>query len=97
MDLDTVLMPNGDFVFRDIGGETILVPVRAGVSELDSLFALNEVGAVVWKGVEARSSVQEIVSVVRAEFEIEPAVAEKDVLEFLDVLVERNLIRHAEV
>ena len=40
MDMDTVLMPNGEYVFRNIGDETILVPVRAGVSELDSLFTL---------------------------------------------------------
>ncbi|MFV2074052.1 MAG: PqqD family protein [Thermoanaerobaculales bacterium] len=97
MDLETVLMPNGDFVFRDIGGETILVPVSAGVSEMDSLFTLNEVGAVVWKGVEARSSVQEIITAVLAEFEIEESAAENDVLEFLDVLITRDLIRHAEV
>ena len=96
MNLDTVLMPNGDFVFRDIGGETILVPVSAGVSEMDSLFTLNEVGTIVWKGVEARSSVQEIITAVLAEFEIEKSAAETDVLEFLDVLIKRDLIRHAE-
>ncbi len=95
MDLDTVLKPNGDFVFRDIGGETILVPVSAGVSEMDSLFTLNAVGAIVWKGVEARSSVQEIITAVLAEFEIEEAAAADDVLEFLDVLIKRDLVRHA--
>ena len=93
MDMDTVFIPNGDYVFRKIGNETILVPVRAGVSELDSLFTLNEVGAVVWSGVEARSSVQEIVTAVLAEFEIDRSAAEGDVLEFLNALFERNLIR----
>ena len=96
MDLDTVLEPNGDFVFRKIGDETILVPVRAGVSELDSLFTFNEVGTVVWEAVEAGSSVQGIVAVVLDKFEIEPSAAENDVLEFLDVLIKRDLIRHAE-
>ena len=95
MDLDTVLSPNGNFVFRKIGNETILVPVKAGVSELDSLFTFNEVGTVIWKGVENRSSVREIVSSVQSEFEIEPDSAESDVLEFLEVLVERNLIQRA--
>lgn len=93
--MDTVLAPNGNFVFREIGDETILVPVRAGVSEMDSLFTFNEVGTVIWKGVENRSSVREIVSAVRAEFEIEPGPAERDVVEFLEVLVERNLIQRA--
>ena len=96
MDLETVLIPNGDFVFRDIGGNTILVPVSAGVSEMDSLFTLNEVGAIVWKGVEARSSVRDIVTAVLAEFEIEESAAQADVFEFLDVLITRDLIRHAE-
>ena len=93
MDLDTVLAPKGSFVFRKIGNETILVPVKAGVSELDSLFTFNEVGTVIWKGVESRFSVREIVSAVQAEFEIEPDAAQGDVFEFLEVLVERNLIQ----
>ena len=95
MDLDTVLVPKGDYVFRKIGNETILVPVRAGVSELDSLFTFNEVGAVIWKRVETRSSVREIVSAVQAEFEIEPDSAQSDVLEFLEVLIDRKLIQPA--
>lgn len=93
MELDTVLVPNGDFVFREVGDETILVPVRAGVSELDSLFTINEVGAVVWKGIEAGSTVREVVATVQTEFEIEPATAQSDVLEFLEVLIERDLIK----
>ncbi len=96
MDSETVLIPNGDFVFRDIGEESILVPVRAGVSELDSLFALNEVGAVVWKEVSSGSTARQIVGAVQAEFEIELDVAEKDVFEFLEILLNRDLIRQAE-
>jgi hypothetical protein len=96
VDMDTVLMPNGDYVFRNIGDETILVPVRAGVSELDSLFTFNEVGAVVWRAVEARSSVQDIVTAVLSEFEIEQAAAEGDVVEFLTSLLDRDLIRPVE-
>jgi len=94
--MDTVLVPNGDYVFRNIGDQTILVPVRAGVSELDSLFTLNEVGAVVWRAVEARSSVHEIVTAVLSEFEIEQAAAEDDVREFLTSLLDRELIRPVE-
>ncbi len=96
MEVNTVLIPNGEYVFRDIGGETILIPVRAGVSELDSLFSLNEVGAVVWRSVEARSSLQEIVSAVQAEFEIEQDAAERDVIEFLDALIKRDLVQSIE-
>jgi len=95
MDLDTVLAPNGNFVFRKIGDETILVPVKAGVSELDSLFTFNEVGTVIWKGVENRSSVREIVTAVQAEFEIAPDSAQSDVFEFLEVLIKRSLIQPA--
>jgi hypothetical protein len=91
--MDTVVVPNGEFVFRTIGDETILVPVKAGVGELDSLFTFNEVGTVIWKGVETRSSVREIVSVVQTEFEIDPESAQSDVLEFLESLIDRGLIQ----
>ena len=96
MNLETAFSPNGEYVFRDIGGESILVPVRAGVSELDSLFSLNEVGAVVWKKVEAGSSLREIVAAVQTEFEVDSATAKHDVFEFLNVLAKRDLIRQVE-
>ncbi len=36
-----------DFVTRDIGGETIIVPIRDHVGDLESIYSLNEVGTLI--------------------------------------------------
>lgn len=96
MDMDSVLKPRGKFVFRDIAGESILVPVRGGVSEMDSIFTLNETGAMIWKGIEAGRPVGKIVQTLQTDFEIETSEAEREVREFLDLLIERRLIESSE-
>lgn len=95
MDLSDVPEPIGEYVIREIGGETLLVPVKASAGELDSLFTVNEVGAVVWRAVEARSSVRDIVAAVVSGFEIDRESAQRDVIEFLELLARRGLVRTA--
>ena len=40
---------NENFVYRMIKHETILVPIKDNVGDMDSLYNLNEVGAFVWE------------------------------------------------
>ena len=40
---------NENFVYRMIQHETILVPIKDNVGDMDSLYNLNEVGAFVWE------------------------------------------------
>lgn len=96
MDMDVILKPKGNFVFRDIAGESILVPIVGGVGEMNSIFTLNETGAVIWQGIQAGLKVKDIVGKIRAEFEIETPTAEREVMEFLDLLMKQELIQVAE-
>jgi hypothetical protein len=40
---------NDNFVSRRIENETVLVPIRNNVGDLDCIFSLNPVGALVWE------------------------------------------------
>jgi hypothetical protein len=40
---------NPNFIFRKIVDETILVPVRQNVAELNCIYSLNEVGSFLWQ------------------------------------------------
>ena len=40
---------NRDVVSRQIEGELIIVPVRRGVGDMNSLYTLNPVGSVLWE------------------------------------------------
>lgn len=85
------------FISRAIGDETIVVPVSDGVSNLEAVFTLNAVGAVIWNGIDGAASVDDLAHAVVREFAVEPAVATRDVVEFIDLLSARGLILAAEL
>jgi hypothetical protein len=83
----------GEIAFRNIAGEGILVPVRAGVAEMDNIYTLNPVGTTIWQLLVAGRTVAEMAASVAAEFEVAPEVAQVDVAEFLATLTEKRLIQ----
>jgi hypothetical protein len=86
----------GDFVTRTIADETIVVPVRSGVGDLDSIYTFNEIGAFVWSLIDGSRTLEDIVAAIAAEFEVDIAEARGDALEFVGTLAEAGLIRQAE-
>ncbi len=83
----------GEFVTREVAGEMIVVPITAGVGDLDSIYTLNEVGATVWNLIDGTTTVDAIVSAIAREFEVGPDQAKTDVLEFITSLAGAGLIR----
>ena len=77
---------NPDFVFRRIGGEILLLPIRKNMGDLESIFALNEVGARLWEWLESERSVDDLAASVAGEFEVADSDAMTDVQAFLDSL-----------
>ena len=73
----------GEFVTRSIARETILVPVRGQVGDLDAIYNLNEVGTFIWEHVNDITSVRQIADAVALEFEVTPEEAEKDTQQFI--------------
>lgn len=72
-----------DVVFRRIGSEVLLLPIRRNMGDLESIFSLNEVGARVWELLDGRRSLGEVRDVVLAEFEATAGEVEADLLEFI--------------
>jgi len=79
-------------VFRKIGDECILVPIRQGVGDLDSIYTLNETAARIWEMVDGSRSVREIREALLEEFEISHDEAEKDLIEHLQQLESIKLV-----
>jgi len=56
---------------RDVGGETVLVPVAAsGAADLEYLYRMNAVGAAVWDLLDGRRTISEIAGQIRAAFDM---------------------------
>jgi Coenzyme PQQ synthesis protein D (PqqD) len=90
---DVRFVRNREVVSRQIEGELIIVPIRRGVGNLNSLYTLNAVGSVLWDYLAEGHTVAEMVLRVCEEFEVSEEMARTDIQEFLDSLVEEQLIQ----
>jgi len=88
---------DSDLVTRNIGDETIIVPVRSDVGNLDCIYNLNEVGATIWKLLDGKTTVSQLVEAIQEEYEVSKEEAEKDAFEFLESIQAAGLIRQSEV
>jgi hypothetical protein len=89
---DAHFIRNQEVVSRKIEGELIIVPIRSGVGDLNSLYTLNPVGSVLWDFMAEKHTVGEMVNRVCGEFEVTEAQAELDIETFLDSLLEEKLV-----
>jgi hypothetical protein len=86
---------NREVVSRKIEGELIIVPIRSGVGDLNSLYTLNAVGSVLWDFMAEGHTVGEMVQRVCDEFEVTRNQAEQDIETFLGSLLEEKLVLSA--
>lgn len=81
-----------DFVTRVIGDEMVVVPVRLGVANLESMFTMNGVGTAIWQRLDGQATVQEVAAGLASEFAVTPAEALADVNDFLALLAAKGLL-----
>ncbi len=73
-------------VSREIAGETILVPIRQNVGDLENIYTLNDTAALAWELMDGRHTLAEIVSAVEHAFEVDTAQAQQDLVELVQEL-----------
>ena len=80
------------FVTRQIAGETLIVPIAGQVTDLDSIYVLNEVASRIWELLRSPTTTDRIAEIVAGEFDVSLERATQDVTEFLESLGARELI-----
>jgi len=84
--LGRVFKKSDAMVFRKIGDEYILVPIRQGAGDLDSIYTLNETAARIWDLLDGTRTGMEIRDKITEEFDITPGEAEEDLVRHLKEL-----------
>jgi len=84
--LEKVYKKSDSVVFRKIWDECILVPIRQDVGDLESIYTLNETGALIWELIDGKLNVGEIKESLLQAFDVGPEEAEKDLIEHLQQL-----------
>jgi hypothetical protein len=91
--LGAVYAPSEDIVARSIEGELIIVPLVAGIGDLeDELFSLNETGKAIWDRLDGKKKLKEVLAELSDEFEAPAGEIEKDLIGLVDELSRRKLL-----
>ena len=83
---------SSEVVCREVGGESILVPIKNRVGDLESIFVLSPVAARIWSLLDRAVSADQIIDAICAEFEIDRETASADVNELLASLEVASLV-----
>ena len=79
-------------VARVVAGETLIVPIRARVGDLASIYSFNGTGSLIWKLLESPKTVEQLATAVAQAYEVETARAERDVTDFVSEMKAVGLV-----
>jgi len=93
VNMEALYTPSGDVVARVIEGELIIVPITAGVGDMDDqLFSVNESGNIIWNKLDGKTSLTQIVQSLADQYSAPREEMEKDVRGFVGELLRRKMI-----
>ena len=93
VNLDAVYAPSDDVVAREIEGEILIVPLTAGIGDMeDELFTLNDMGKVIWERLDGQISLKGIMDELVTEFEAPADEIKEDVIGFVEELLKRSMV-----
>jgi len=92
--LEKIYVPSEDIVAREIEGEIIIVPLTAGIGDIDDeLYTLNETGRAVWNLLDGKKTLKQVTEELSDAYE--GAEIAQDVLGFVSELVKRRMLVEA--
>src|SRR5262245_45288347 len=86
--LASVVAPNPEVAFRAVDGEMVLLDLETG-----TYFGLDQVGARVWTLLADGGRLGDVLSALHAEYEVDAATLERDLLALVGELCARGLTR----
>ena len=82
-----------DFILREIAGDYVIIPTGNTVLTFNGLISVNEVGASLWKLLQEDVTTEDLVAGILDEYDVDEETAREDIQEFLDVLMEAQVIK----
>lgn len=91
--IDRIYTPSEDVVAREIEGELIIVPLVAGIGDMeDELFSLNETGKAIWDLLDGKRNLGQVTVELAENYESLQTEIEHDVLGLVEELVKRRML-----
>jgi hypothetical protein len=86
---------SSNVVSRVVADEAIVVPIRRGAGDLDSIYTFNESGTKLWSLIERGLDPAALASYLQAEYGLTPAEALSDAEAFVNDLTQEGLVEPA--
>ncbi|MCL6571516.1 MAG: lasso peptide biosynthesis PqqD family chaperone [Bacillus sp. (in: Bacteria)] len=90
--LDKIVMQGKGNIISNMGGEKIMLSVQQG-----KYYNLGEIGGDIWDLLDGKLSIQQLVSELLSEYDVEKTVCEEQVISFLELLQKEGLITIADL
>ena len=83
---DTAVTRNPKLIAADMDGDTVMMSIESG-----EYFGLGGVGSRVWELLEKPHTVGQLTQAICAQYEVDAATCEADIIRFLDDLLANGL------
>ena len=83
---------NPDYIYREIAGEAVLVPIGKAAESFFGIISINSTGSFLWKILEKQCSLRELSERLAREYELEKDQSLRDVTEFLETALSHNIV-----
>jgi len=90
--IGTRLQRSQSVVSRVVCGEAIVVPIRRGAADMDSIYTFNETGSLLWSLIEKGATNGDLSAQLESEYGITAEQAADDTAKFVEELKEAGLI-----
>lgn len=93
LDTANIYLPSGDIVSREIDGELIIIPIVAGIGDVeDDIFSLNDVARDIWRRFDGNRSLDDILQELAEEYEAPIDRIRADVIGWTSELLRRKML-----
>ena len=93
VNLEAAYAPSEDVVAREIEGELIIVPLVAGIGDMeDELYTLNATGKAIWARLDGKDKLRDVVAQLSREYEAPSGEIEMDVMGLVEELLRRRML-----
>ena len=87
----TIFFRNPDIIAADMDGDLVMMSIEQG-----SYFGLQGVGPFIWEMLETPISFSDLCKKITAEYDVDLTTCEEDVKEFVEKLLESELVLYIE-
>jgi len=92
MEYTMKLLRSENFVERQLGDETVLVPINQIGVDVQSIYTLNDTAAAVWKILKTEHGEEDLIAAIESEYRADSVVIRQDVENLLEEFIKGSFV-----